>query len=163
MEKEVEHDIAISDDGKIILKNKSNVKKGKKGKTSGSLFELKVRKDLEEKKWTVSKWSNNIEDGKIIPSKRVFKRFNKNMGVMTIGTGFPDFIGFQKIGNLYKVIGIEAKSNGILTKQEKEKCAWYLKNEIFNEIWIAKKSDSNGRKVDIEYVNFAENYPKYMI
>ena len=122
-----------------------------------------MRKDLEGKKWIVSKWPNNIEDEKIIPSKRVFKRFNKNMGVMTIGTGFPDFIAFQKINNLYKVIGIEAKSSGILKKEEKEKCAWYLKNEIFNEIWIAKKIDDGGRKVNIEYVNFAENYPKYMI
>ena len=37
------------------------VKQGKKNRASGSAFELRVRKDLEEKGWIVDKWSNNVE------------------------------------------------------------------------------------------------------
>lgn len=36
------------------------VKRGKKSKASGAQFELRVRKDLEER-WIVSKWPNNVE------------------------------------------------------------------------------------------------------
>ncbi len=162
LENEVEHKIDFDNEGNIILKNKKNVLKGKKSKSSGSLFELKVRKDLEEKGWIVVKWSNNIDENKIIPSKRIFKRFNKNMGVMTIGTGFPDFLAFQKINEYYKVIGVEVKSNGLLQKIEKEKCSWYLKNKVFSEIIIAQK-DKIKNKIYIKYENFSEIYPKWMI
>ncbi len=34
---------------------------GKKNRAAGTRFELKVRKDLEEKGWVVSKWMNNVE------------------------------------------------------------------------------------------------------
>ena len=34
---------------------------GKKNRAAGARFELKVRKDLEEKGWIVSKWMNNVE------------------------------------------------------------------------------------------------------
>ncbi len=159
---EVEHKIDFDEKGNIILKKTSNISKGKKSKSGGSQFELKVRKDLESKNWIVVKWTNNIEDNRIIPAKRIFKRFNKNMGVMTIGTGFPDFLVFQKIDNYYKIIGVEVKSNGILQKIEKEKCAWYLKNQTFSEIWIAKKIKEKN-KIHIEYDNFAETYPKFLI
>jgi len=52
---------------------------------------------LEEKGWIVDKWSNNIDldSGVVHPAKRRFARFNANMGVMTIGTGFPDFVCFK--------------------------------------------------------------------
>lgn len=36
-------------------------KQGKKNKVAGTRFELKVRKDLEDKGWIVDKWTNNIE------------------------------------------------------------------------------------------------------
>ena len=36
-------------------------KQGKKNRASGQRFELKVRKDLEEKGWIVSKWMNNVK------------------------------------------------------------------------------------------------------
>ncbi len=49
-------------DGRIgTQKKKTNVKRGSMSKSSGSAFELKVRKDLEEKGWIIDKWSNNIE------------------------------------------------------------------------------------------------------
>ena len=45
---------------------------------------------------------------------------------------------------LYEVIGVESKSNGYLTKEEKEKVKWLLKNKIFSKILIAKKSKVRG-------------------
>jgi len=119
------------------------------------LFEARVRKDLELKGWVVDKWSNNIdlENGNIVPCKRKFNPFNK---VMTIGTGFPDFVCFSRRENgLFKVIGVEVKMNGNLSRAEKEKCAWYLSKGIFSEILIASKKKI-GRKVGIEYLDVGE-------
>jgi hypothetical protein len=140
-------------------KKKSNIKQGKLSKAKGNRFELKVRRDLEEKGRFVDKWNNNIdlEEDKLIIAKRKYNPFSK---VMTIGTGFPDFISFKRIyGESYSVIGVEVKINGILSKIEKEKCKWYLQNEVFSEIWIAKEK-KNGRKTEVEYVDFKEKYMK---
>ena len=158
---EVEHEISFDENSNIVLKKKFNVKKGFKSRASGSQFELKVRKDLIDKNWVVDKWTNNIdlEENKIIPAKRKFNPYSK---VMTIGTGFPDFVCFQKMDDYYKIVGVEVKMNGKLSKIEKEKCAWYLKNKIFNEIWIAKK-EKDGRSVKIIYEDFKEIYPKFLI
>ncbi len=77
---------------------------------------------------------------------------------MTIGTGFPDFISIKKISEeAYRVVGVEVKVNGILSKEEKEKCRWYLKKGIFSRIWIAKEGEKRG---EIEYIDFAEKYNK---
>lgn len=156
-EKEVEYKPVVQDDGTIKLKKKTNIKRGTKSKSSGSQFELRVRKDLEEKGWIVDKWSNNldIEGGKIVPCKRVFKRFSANKGVMTIGTGFPDFVAFQKMDNKYKIIGVEVKINGKLSREEKEKCSWYLGNEVFSEVLVAKKVKEKNR-IRVEYIDFLE-------
>jgi hypothetical protein len=140
-------------------KKKSNVKKGKNAKARGARFELSVRKDLEEKGWIVDKWTNNIdldeEPVKISPAKRKYNPFRR---AMTIGTGFPDFVTIKNVsGEIYSVEGVEVKMNGMLSKVEKEKCAWYLQNRIFSEIWIAKKG---GKRGEIEYVNFREKYGK---
>jgi hypothetical protein len=156
-EKEVEFKPVILEDGTVKLKKKSEIKKGKKSKAAGSQFELRVRKDLEEKGWIVDKWSNNLdlEEERIVPCKRVFKRFAANKGVMTIGTGFPDFIAFQKMDGRYKIIGVEVKINGNLSREEKEKCSWYLGNETFSEILVAKKIKEKNR-IRIEYIDFIE-------
>ena len=138
-----------------IQKKKSKMKRGSKSRAHGGQFELRVRRDLEDKGWIVDKWSNNvdIEDRKVVPCKRKFNPFSK---VMTIGTGFPDFVCFQRReSGDFKVIGVEVKMNGNLSRVEKEKCAWYLKNEIFNEILVAKKV-KDGRRVRVEYVDFSE-------
>jgi len=144
-------------DGRIgTQKKKTNVKRGSMSKSSGNAFELKVRKDLEEKGWIIDKWSNNLdlEKGEIHPAKKRFARFKGNMGVMTIGTGFPDFVAFQLMREeRYKVIGVEVKMNGLLSRIEKEKCKWYLENKIFSEILIASKI-KDGKKIKIEYVDF---------
>lgn len=140
-------------------KSKVEIEKGKKAKKSGGDFELKVRKDLEEKGWTVSKWQNNVdlEQNKIIPAKRIFNPFRK---VMTIGTGFPDFIAFQRINETsFNVIGVESKVNNTLAREEKIKCAFLLKHKVFNDIWISSKGVKRG---EIVYESFKEHYPKFL-
>ena len=159
---------------------------GKKSRAAGQKFEIKVRQDLEGLGWTVSKWINTIDFdkegkvGKIIPAKRKYNPFSK---VLTIGTGFPDFVCFKrnkiisdKIPNQYDdingevifqnskennydydVIGLEVKSNGYLDQIEKSMCFWFLENKIFSRILIAKKS-KEGKGID--YIDFAQKYNK---
>ena len=56
-----------------------------------------------------------------------------------------------------EIIGVEAKSNGYLDKEEKAKCKWLLENKVFSKILIAKKK-KEGRKVVPEYIDFRERY-----
>ena len=120
-------------------------------------FELRVRNNLEKDGWIVDKWTNNVdlEGKKLVKAKRKFNPFIK---ILSIGTGFPDFIAIQPVHNeLYRIIGVEVKMNGILSKEEKEKCKWYLQKRIFPNIWIAKKGKKRG---EIEYMDFKERYEK---
>ena len=147
------------DEGGLIhkIKKKSNIARGKNSRAKGARFELKVRKDLESKGRIVDKWTNNVDliEGKIIPAKRKYNPFFK---ALSIGTGFPDFISIRQISEeLYSVIGVEVKINGTLSKEEKEKCQWYLKEKIFSKILIAK-SIRQGKKINIEYDDFSEKY-----
>lgn len=144
-------------------------KQGKQNLAKGRRFELKVREDLESKGWIVSRWMKNVEfakrigtvrrmknadeyptmkmiSGKLIPAKQ--GRFRK------VSTGFPDFIIFQREANPfilqdlnfppYHVLGVESKSNGRLSKEEKEKCKWLLENNIFSKMIIASKGKKRG-------------------
>lgn len=91
----------------VKMKNKEKILQGKRNKAAGQRFELKVRKDLEDKGWIVSKWMNNVEleiiphvlkeleiKGKLIPAKHKFR----GPGIpMAIGTGMPDFVCFKKL------------------------------------------------------------------
>ncbi len=149
----------------IKFKKKSEVKKGRTSRAAGSRFELKVRRDLEDKGRIVDKWTNNVdlEEGKIVIVKRRVIPINQGSNtnpfitrIATIGTGFPDFISIKHVHEgLYSVIGVEVKMNGILSKIEKEKSVWYLQKRIFSQIWIAKKG---GKRGEIEYDDFAEKY-----
>lgn len=133
---------------------------GRKSRAAGMRFELRVRKDLESKGWIVDKWSNNIDFkhqvGTLCPAKR---KFNPFMKVLGIGTGFPDFIIFNKQSNLHTIDGeklfklraVECKMNGKLDKLEKEKCKWLLENNIFSKILIASKGEKRGQ---IDYEEF---------
>ncbi|MFH1451779.1 MAG: hypothetical protein ABIF88_01245 [archaeon] len=152
---ESEYKASVDEKGNVVLKKKSEIKKGKKSKLSGGQFEMTVRRDLEEKGWIVDKWSNNfdLENGMVIPARRKFNPFSK---VMTIGTGFPDFVCFQLMKeNLYKIIGVEVKINGTLSRDEKLKCRGLLDLKIFSEIRIAKKVKEKNR-VRVSYVDFLE-------
>ena len=154
-EREVEFKASVDEDGNVVLKKKSAIRQGSKSRALGGQFELRVRKDLGEKGWVVDKWSNNVDmdEGRLVPARRRFNPFSK---VMTIGTGFPDFVGFQKRENGdYKVIGVEVKMNGVLSKVEKDKCRWYLGNGIFSEILVARKVKVKNR-VRVEYLDVGE-------
>jgi len=156
-EKEVEFKTVFNEDGSVKFVRKSEEKRGRESRAKGGQFEVRVRHDLEEKGWIVDKWSNNVdlENDKVVPCKRVFKRFGVGKGVMTIGTGFPDFVCFEKRGELYKVIGVEVKMNGTLSREEKLKCAWLLDNKIFSEILVAAKIKEKNR-VRVEYEDVSE-------
>lgn len=71
--------------------------------------------------------------------------------------GFPDLIAFRLNESGYEVIGVEVKMNGLLSKEEKEKCIWLLENKIFSRILIAKNSKEKGK---IEYMDFNVKYNK---
>ena len=132
----------------------SNSIRGKKNRASGARFELRVRGELEKKGWVIGKWTNNVdlEQKKLIKAKRKFNPFLKILG---IGSGFPDFIAFRRDGKKYEVISVEVKSDGYLTKEEKEKCEFLLDKRTFSKILIAKKGKKRG---EIEYINFKEKY-----
>jgi len=149
------------DEGRIgEQKKKSKIRLGSKARASGGQFELRVRKDLEEKGWIVDKWSNNIEfggdknafnKGVLVRCRPKFNPFTKRL-IMNTG-GFPDFLAFQLMdGGKYKIIGVEVKINGTLSRIEKEKCRWYLDNKIFNEILVARKVKEKNR-VHVEYLD----------
>ncbi len=56
-----EYETQWNEKGIPVSKKKSEIKKGRKSKTSGARFELKVREDLEKNEWIVAKWTNNVE------------------------------------------------------------------------------------------------------
>ena len=154
------------------------VKQGKRNRINGTNFERRVRSDLESKGRIVDRWTNNLsdypeeninlpseerKDRKLIPAKS--NRFRAR------STGFPDFIVFVMMkmdkeleivgdksgkvhpGIAYDIVGVECKINGKLDKIEREKCKWYLKNEIFSQIIIASKHKKKGR-IKIHYEEF---------
>jgi len=135
---------------------KSNSIRGRRSRAAGARFELKVRNDLESRGWIIDKWTNNVDLEKqvLVKAKR---KYNPFLRALSIGTGFPDFIGFKLIGKRYNIIGIEVKGNGWLDKSEKEKCRWLLKEKIFSKILIASKDKKRGK---IKYINFEEKYNK---
>ncbi len=184
------------------MKDKTKQIQGKRNKQRGTIWESKVKKDLELKGWNVTKFQSNVQlpewdesiqkslenaiktsyeaeqefwdkyrkhyPGRLIPAKRKFNPFSR---AMMLSSGFPDFLCWKLgdmadleieefntyISSCYGVIVVEAKSNGFLDKEEKEKCRWLLKNQIFNTILIAKKKEE-GRKIIPEYINFGEKY-----
>jgi hypothetical protein len=134
--------------------SKKNSIRGRKSRAAGARFELKARCDLEKKGWIVAKWMNNVD----LDEKKLMKVRNKFLGPgrpMMLGAGFPDFICFRKKGSMYEIMGMEAKGNGWLDKNEKEKCKFLLDKDVFGKILIAKKGKKRG---EIEYIDFSEKY-----
>lgn len=141
-------------EGNVILKNKKDVKRGKRSRAAGARFELKVRKYMEDGGWVLDKWTNNVDldAGLLVKAKRKYNPFKK---MLIIGTGFPDFIALKPLEKNHEVIGIEVKSNGWLDKSEKAKCKWLLEKGIFSKILIGKKGKKRGELV---FDDFAERY-----
>ena len=85
------------------------------------------------------------------------------MKMLIVGTGFPDFICVKNKGeedkSNFEVVGVEVKKNGYLDQVEKGMCYWLLENKIFSKILIAK-AKKEGRKIEVEYIDFAEKYNK---
>ena len=122
-------------------------RRNRRNRQSGGEFENRVRKDLEQKGFFASKFQSNIdlEKGILIPAKA--SRFR----LMT--TGFPDYIAWQNKKIHHYIIGVECKVKGYLSKEEKAKCEWLLKNKVFQRIFIAKKVKEKNR-VKIIYKEF---------
>lgn len=129
-------------------------KQGAANRKKGSLFERKARRDLEEQGWTVSKWQNNIDlDKNCMHAAR--QKFIRGRG-MGLGSGFPDFVAFMQKNSSrnahpnHMVVFIECKTNGYLSKIEKQKMQW-LEDEGFT-CWIAYDEDGKvGYKKFVDY------------
>jgi hypothetical protein len=169
----VEDDVMAQKD----IKNKEKVERGKKSRKSGSEFERRVKKDLEEKGWIVIKNPNNVIDGKFTQGKAKWNNFTKSL--MMGSGGFPDFIAFKKVQNYvvierenearyptypisffndfsrkaFEIMGVECKTNNYLDKEERIKCKWLLENNIFSKIFIASKYKEKN-KIKINYTEY---------
>lgn len=99
---------------------------GKKNRRIGAEFELAVRKKYEAKGWIVDKFSSNIDlENNCI--KMAGSKYIPGRGLMP-GLGFPDFVMFQRREfEAYQLLFIECKTNNILTKIEKQKLDWLVK------------------------------------
>ncbi len=127
-------------------------------------FSYKERHNIEGVKFDETD-EFKCEEGRLVPSKPKYNPFTKSL--MMNKAGFPDFIltaivenasqqitdksGKPKQLNLYVVTGCEVKSNGYLSKEEKEKCKWLIDNKIFSNIIIASKGKKRG---EIVYSDF---------
>jgi hypothetical protein len=122
---------------------------GKKARSSGKCFEDKSREFLESQGFIVGRWTNNLvlENGdyKIIPSKPLmkFNPFTKTMQIMNTNTGFPDYFAYR-IGKETEIFGFESKKGKYLDKEEKAKCAWYLKHLVFSKMFILYPGEKRG-------------------
>lgn len=141
---------------------------GKKNRQKGALFERQVRDKLIASGWFVIKNPNNViveetQGGQHISFKQAKSKFNPfTKRPMMIGAGFPDFIAYELAryqypildiegkesrGHLYSIIGIECKTNGYLSKDEKERCQWLLRKNIFSKIYVTSKSKEKRGKI----------------
>ena len=128
--------------GRVVDKWNNNV--GMWDKEGNEIISKNINKSV---KYILAKTKKEIKFGDIIFDKCIIakRKYNPFKKMLVVGTGFPDFISIKHIHKgVYSVIGVEAKMNGILSKIEKQKCAWYLKNKIFSQIWIAKKGAPKG-------------------
>lgn len=116
------------------------VKQGKANRAKGARFELKVRKDMEDKGWHVCKFQNNIDldNSCFIPAKQKFIR-GRGMG---LGSGFPDFLCIKSHG---RIKFIEAKVNGTLSKEEKLKMEW-----LRGEGYVCEVASKEGTSVEYD-------------
>jgi len=100
-------------------------------------------------------WIKRLEPskGRLVNTRPKFNPFTKSM-MMNSG-GVPDFIAFRKrlrmdymrdIGQevSYDIMGVECKTNGVVSSEYKNIFNWLLDYEIFNRILIARKGEKRG-------------------
>ena len=133
---------------------------GKKNKRSGNQLEAKARAALTDAGYIICRWQNtvefttdydaggSIEIGRIVGAKPKWNFFTKSISYS--GTGFMDYIVMKKLKQGYEVIGLEVKSTGYLDPEERKKVDWYLDNNVFPKMIIAKK-DKTGHLIFIDY------------
>ncbi len=137
----------------------------KKAKADGAKFEKKVREHYEEQGWIVTKWRNNIDlqTGEIVPAKNYYIPGRGNV----MGSGFPDFVMFRgnDIDNnwstTYELMFVEAKLNGLLSKEEKLKLK--VLKELGHKTYIAyedKSQNNNIRLREFIYTDGKEKIPR---
>lgn len=119
-----------------MISTEERKKIGKKNRINGANFERKVRSELEKKGWIVARWTNQLEEGKIIPAKVNFRFGNRN-------NGFPDYIAFkinlqtsQTIS--FRIVLIECKLNAVINKEELAKIN-LLQDRYLLEVRVAFK------------------------
>ena len=146
-------------------------KQGKRNRANGAAFERRVRKDLEEKGWIVSKWQNNLD----YPKENINLPSEERKDLQCISakasrfrlstTGFPDFFCYKTYifsgrkgswtedVNMKEVVFVEVKTNGYMDKLEKEKAKWYLENNYCSKFLVAKKEKVKNR-IKVIYKEF---------
>lgn len=136
--------------------NRTKSQIGKKSRAAGKLFELKVRHNLEERNWIVTKWENQVdfEKNKIIPAKKIFNPFTKSL---SSGNGFPDFEARCFIKDKWVVIAVESKMSKYLDQKEKDLFNWYIEHKVFDHFIIAYKNKLN-HLVYKNYITCGEEY-----
>ena len=141
------------------IKDPKKVAQGKSNKRKGNQLEAEVRIALVGAGYILTRWQNNVDlvSNKMIAAKPKWNFFTKSISYA--GTGFMDFVVMKPLDKLgtYKVIGLEAKRNGYLDPEEREKVKWYLDNNIFPKIIIAKK-DKSGHMIFIDSQTKEELY-----
>ncbi len=146
------------------MKDPKKVKQGKRNRINGADFEKRVRKDLIEKGWNVSKYQNNLKYpkeniNKLMEEKKDYKSVPAMPSRFRLSsTGFPDFICYKPYLDInglyaYRIMFVECKINGYLSKEEKSKAKWYLKNSYCTKFFVASKEKIKN-KIHIRYVEF---------
>ena len=145
----------------VHIKDPKMVARGKSNKKKGNQLEAEARTALVGAGYILCRWQNTVEFttdydlggsitiGKLVGAKPKWNFFTKSISYS--GTGFPDFVVMKPIDKkgTYKVIGLECKRNGYLDPEEREKVKWYLDNNIFPKIIIAKK-DKAGHMIFVD-------------
>jgi len=116
---------------------------GKRNRRIGADFERQFRKELTESGWFVDRWSNQVD---LMRNKIVAAKTNK---FMMRTCGFPDFVVFKKVGESYKLYLVECKTNGRLSKEEKEKMEFLIRKGF--RCFVAMKKINGSIKIR-EYV-----------
>ena len=113
----------------MVMTKEEYKKQGKTNRRHGAEFERKVRKDTISKGWIVDKWSNNVD----LDTQEIVQAKSNMYGSRSCG--FPDFVMFrltedfdtETYEDYYKLRFVECKINGKLSKKEKLKMNFLIK------------------------------------